>query len=881
MRSALSDSDGATQNKSFFEAKYTNTYKDSQKQILGLYYFYQQCYNKSFNQIRQNTDAEFQLNGHEFNNRQLDDDLLLDTTHSFENGIENFVDSHNNRKLPNSADNFLETSGINYNYDSNSFCSSLNRVNLKIPTNKDFKDDKCATLVHSYSYNSDLKKFHSRFTKDYHTKGTINPRYYSPPISNLDVKGCNINLSLVNNIVNSTVNCQHREVTFTLLEGHEISCFEIGGEKRLCLPQVLNIVLKDFSLQHINAACEELHVYCSSCDPSQLKALKQVDALSHITLDCGLITKTDSERLCDYLLRNCCGRERALDLRNSLSSLNSITHIIKTRSFDSDSHLDIASATRHKKKKFKTLPDFVGTSCITTNQIYDFNDDDETDDNNEDTSFKVYHECFGRCVGQVHFSLYKYPKAACIECLHCHLLFTPPQFVCHSHRQAETRICHWGFDSERWRSYLFLKLPSINSKDNNHISADSTNIAKTFSSSSLEYLVSGRQCLTIPIITGKETSLPSYFSESYCEHICNDYQVIKTSEQVGMCKRKRYLSDTQNNHLHSDSIAFNQSIKKLEAQLEAFKNKFSSCSTSHKNETNVLPIRIEHTESFDHPILTQNTLKMDNSATIHPSTGLHSTVENLSFWSDLRVANSNSFQHSFIASATVAAPYWLLPPCYVSPIFRDILSASAAIFNYGYSPMHNFNTLHFPSSPLFKFPNPNISDQSTQLVTGIKHTHSPESLEKSTPVAFSQRFVTDNINEDQEPDLFHAYVTCPNVLKGPQNDLERLKPSFIRVPFELSNRIYFRIGELEEKVKSRLSNLPQALVELIHADFNEALNNIKVDIMKTSLVNDCCPFNNNIEIVEKLKSDDKNSKIKVEEANDAYWNEAIDFSISS
>lgn len=38
----------------------------------------------------------------------------------------------------------------------------------------------------------------------------------------------------------------------TVLEGERISCFVVGGERRLCLPQILNTVLQDFSLQQIN-----------------------------------------------------------------------------------------------------------------------------------------------------------------------------------------------------------------------------------------------------------------------------------------------------------------------------------------------------------------------------------------------------------------------------------------------------------------------------------------------------------------------------------------------------------------------------------------------------------------------------------------------------
>ena len=35
----------------------------------------------------------------------------------------------------------------------------------------------------------------------------------------------------------------------TVLEGETIACFVVGGEKRLCLPQIFNTVLRDFTWQ--------------------------------------------------------------------------------------------------------------------------------------------------------------------------------------------------------------------------------------------------------------------------------------------------------------------------------------------------------------------------------------------------------------------------------------------------------------------------------------------------------------------------------------------------------------------------------------------------------------------------------------------------------
>lgn len=93
------------------------------------------------------------------------------------------------------------------------------------------------------------------------------------------------------------------ELTHAVLEGESISSFVVGGEKRLCLPQVLNSVLRDFSLQQINTVCDELYVYCARCDADQLHVLKVLGILPFNAPSCGLITLTDAQRLCNALLR--------------------------------------------------------------------------------------------------------------------------------------------------------------------------------------------------------------------------------------------------------------------------------------------------------------------------------------------------------------------------------------------------------------------------------------------------------------------------------------------------------------------------------------------------------------------------------------------------
>ncbi|KAK6628595.1 hypothetical protein RUM43_002410 [Polyplax serrata] len=97
---------------------------------------------------------------------------------------------------------------------------------------------------------------------------------------------------------------QRSERGETVLEGESISCFVVGGEKRLCLPQVLNSVLQNFTLAQINQVCDDLQIFCSRCNPEQLEVLKVTGILPASAPSCGLITKTDAERLCSALLQH-------------------------------------------------------------------------------------------------------------------------------------------------------------------------------------------------------------------------------------------------------------------------------------------------------------------------------------------------------------------------------------------------------------------------------------------------------------------------------------------------------------------------------------------------------------------------------------------------
>ncbi|KAH8392546.1 hypothetical protein KR215_010907, partial [Drosophila sulfurigaster] len=184
------------------------------------------------------------------------------------------------------------------------------------------------------------------------------------------------------------------ELYETRLEGKTIGCFSLGGEMRLCLPQFLNNVLNDFTLEEINRIFDELGIYCSQCTPDQLVEFKAAKILPSDVKASGLITRTDAERLCAAMLQN--------------SDRNS----------------------------------YVSVECLPKGAL----------------SFQVYHKCFGKCEGICTPDMYSYQKPTCIKCLECDGWFSPQKFVGHVHRKSENRTCHWGFDSRNWHDYLHVAL---------------------------------------------------------------------------------------------------------------------------------------------------------------------------------------------------------------------------------------------------------------------------------------------------------------------------------------------------------------------------------------------------------------------------------------
>uniref|UniRef100_A0A182SXG8 c-SKI SMAD4-binding domain-containing protein n=1 Tax=Anopheles maculatus TaxID=74869 RepID=A0A182SXG8_9DIPT len=181
-------------------------------------------------------------------------------------------------------------------------------------------------------------------------------------------------------------------VQMTVLEGKRIGCFLLGGETRLCLPQIFNNILMDFSVEQINRSIQELMIYLYNCTDQQLQEFKRANIIPDTAKTCGLITRTNAERLCSSLLH------QAHELRPRLKGGGGVLN----------------------------------------------------------RSFRVYHRCFGKGEGLFLPELYSYEEPTCIECAECRGLFSPQKFVCHQHEPQEIRTCHWGFNSSNWRSYIHV-----------------------------------------------------------------------------------------------------------------------------------------------------------------------------------------------------------------------------------------------------------------------------------------------------------------------------------------------------------------------------------------------------------------------------------------
>ncbi|KAK2588469.1 hypothetical protein KPH14_004452 [Odynerus spinipes] len=74
------------------------------------------------------------------------------------------------------------------------------------------------------------------------------------------------------------------------------------GQERLCLAQISNTLLKQFSYNEIHNRRVALGITCVQCTPVQLEILRRAGAMPVSSRRCGMITRREAERLCKSFL---------------------------------------------------------------------------------------------------------------------------------------------------------------------------------------------------------------------------------------------------------------------------------------------------------------------------------------------------------------------------------------------------------------------------------------------------------------------------------------------------------------------------------------------------------------------------------------------------
>lgn len=218
------------------------------------------------------------------------------------------------------------------------------------------------------------------------------------------------------------------ELVNSAVEGETVMGFNVWGEVRLCLPHLLRFVLNDVDIDEIGQAISKLQIACTKCSPSQLTSLHKCNALPSDVTSCGLIRKSDAERMLKFLRA---GKHRPTLAEVGLNNLTceNIVDGIASSSLASVKQEEPALTAQPKSSdNFKKHID-------------------------------VRHDCFGSQRGRLYPHIYTSPSSPCVLCQTCDKLFSPPDFVGHTHSITELdKCCHWGFDSTNWRSYLRLDL---------------------------------------------------------------------------------------------------------------------------------------------------------------------------------------------------------------------------------------------------------------------------------------------------------------------------------------------------------------------------------------------------------------------------------------
>uniref|UniRef100_A0A0N5B0C7 C-SKI_SMAD_bind domain-containing protein n=1 Tax=Syphacia muris TaxID=451379 RepID=A0A0N5B0C7_9BILA len=190
----------------------------------------------------------------------------------------------------------------------------------------------------------------------------------------------------------------------TRLAGQLISCFVVGGECRLCLPQLLAMILPNISDTIIQKVYTELQIHTAVATLLQMESLKVSGILPPGTSSCSLIRKSDAERLVSRLLPQSSGRLKNPKLRENAISI---------------CHDDFGGCSGLLIPALITADEYCAAIECT--------------------------ECKLLFTGERFVS-------------HTH-----QNSVKTGSNSGYQQICHWGFDTANWRYYIYLENESVDS----------------------------------------------------------------------------------------------------------------------------------------------------------------------------------------------------------------------------------------------------------------------------------------------------------------------------------------------------------------------------------------------------------------------------------
>ncbi len=97
---------------------------------------------------------------------------------------------------------------------------------------------------------------------------------------------------------------RNNNVTRVTLAGVSIVALTIDGKERLCLAQISNTLLKEYSYNEIHNRRVALGITCVQCTPVQLEILRRAGAMPASSRRCGMITRREAERLVKSFLED-------------------------------------------------------------------------------------------------------------------------------------------------------------------------------------------------------------------------------------------------------------------------------------------------------------------------------------------------------------------------------------------------------------------------------------------------------------------------------------------------------------------------------------------------------------------------------------------------